>query len=944
MRHRKILQFSLALLLIFSLILPGSLFVSSASAAEEAVLENNFDDGTEQGWIPRGSVTLKSVTETASSGTHSLKTTGATASWNGPSLNATEILDKGATYLISGQVKLVKGKPASKLKFTVERKPTNGDTGYDQVNSPVEVTDAAWVKLEGEYSYTDNVSALLLYVESDDPTSEFYLDDVKITLTKAAPPGAADPEPVDESLDQSGIQSDFEDNTVQGWESRIGVEKVEVTTADAHSGTHSLLTTGREQPYSAPKIDATNKIHRNSKYNVSVWVKLAPGEQPTNFRLSLQRDLNGESSYDTIVGNTEITADNWVELKGSYTLGSAADAVTVYVETAEGTQSYYIDDFSLTHASGRDVQLDIPSIAEHYSGQFEIGAAINPIQTEGKYSTFIKKQYNVIVAENAMKPGPMQPTEGNFFWDDADKLVKFGKDNGIPIRFHTLVWHSQAAEWMFLDKDGNPMQPTEENKKLLLDRMETHIRTIAVRYKDVIRDWDVVNEVIDEGQPDGMRNSIWYQITGTEYIERAFRVTREVAGEDAKLYINDYNTHAPRKRDFLYDLVTKLLDKGVPIDGVGHQTHINIVSPPISQMRESIEKFAALGLDNQITELDVSIYANDSDSYDVVPEDVLIKQAYRYKEVFDMFSELKDSISSVILWGTDDSGTWLKTFPITRINLPLLFDENMQAKYAYWALVDIDRVPPPPVEVVIEKQQTKAVNGKPVIDGEMDAIWSKTPEVSTDIWVTGNSGATAKVRTLWEDGYLYVYANVTDSKLSKASPNVWEQDSFEIFVDQNNAQTDAYQADDAQFRVNFENEQSYGGAASADNFTTATKVVPGGYVVEAAIKLDPAFIKEGAKIGFDLQVNNDEDGNGTRDSVAIWSDPTGASFQNTQNFGALELVKGSIQSTSKVHIVKSGENLSKIAQQYGLTWQDLQKLNQLKNPNLIHPNQEIRLP
>ncbi len=132
---------------------------------------------------------------------------------------------------------------------------------------------------------------------------------------------------------------------------------------------------------------------------------------------------------------------------------------------------------------------------------------------------------------------------------------------------------------------------------------------------------------------------------------------------------------------------------------------------------------------------------------------------------------------------------------------------------------------------------------------------------------------------------------MTDKKLSKASANTYEQDSIEVFLDQNNAKTAAYQADDAQYRVNFDNEQSFNGDAKAELIRSATRIVPGGYIVELAIKLDAVTPAAGVRIGFDFQVNNDEDGDGVRDSVAIWHDPTGQSYQNTSKIGVLEFGK-----------------------------------------------------
>jgi endo-1,4-beta-xylanase len=1036
------------LALLVSMLGPHSFMLHTTHAAEPVVLvQSNFEDGTAQGWGPRGSgVAVAPVTEVSHAGTYSLKTTGRTANWHGPSLDLTSRLQKGVTYAFEGYVRLVAGQPASTVKMTVQRSPVGDTTKYDQVVSSATngVTDAAWVKLAGEYSFATDVSALQLYVESSDPTSQYYLDDLTITQIASDPGGQPAP----------GTASNFEDGTTQGWGPRIGGETVAVTNADQHGGSYSLLTTGRQNTYDGPSLNILNKLTKGAKYHVSVWVKLAPGEAETNLRVSIQRAYQGTQNYDTVVGNTPVTANQWVNLKADYTLNNTVDALSIYVESATGTPSFYIDDVALTYVPQQPlppIQTDIPSVYQTLASYFPIGAAIEPGQLDSRHhAQLLKLHFNSIVAENVMKPGPIQPTEGQFNWTDADTLVQFARANNQHMRGHTLVWHQQNPSWLFKDANGNDLQPTEAHKTLLLQRLEAHIRAVAGRYKDDIFAWDVVNEVIDPVQANCMRRSPWYTITGVDYIATAFRVAREVA-PNAKLYINDYSTTDRRKRECIYNLVRDLKAQGVPIDGVGHQMHVNIESPSGPVIEETIQLFAGLGLDNQITELDMSVYTNDTDTYTTVPEEILIKQGYRYQEIFDAFKRQKDHISSVTLWGMGDDHTWLKTFPITRLDLPLLFDEQLQAKYAYWGVVDPSRLPVliqrrdipkgapkvdgkselawdmlPPVQVEsvghaaasfkllwderslyviadvqdstndktdtvdlfidenngktgtyqsddaryrvrrdgsssagldakVEKtatgyrveaaiplkagaaldrqigfdmrftdasdsgapiswndtthrqntdtskwgtltlvpavKLTRAIQGTPTIDGIADPVWLAAPEITTHTWVQGTSGSTARVKTMWDASYMYILAVVTDNRLSKASPNPWEQDSIEVFVDQNNAKTTSYQPDDGQYRVNYANEQSYGGAASADTFVTATTIIPGGYVVEAAIRLDAVQAQENASIGFDVQVNNDEQGNGTRSSVVTWSDPSGLSYRNTSKLGVLQFVK-----------------------------------------------------
>lgn len=1035
------------LAIVMSLLAPLSFTLPTAHAAEPRVLvQSDFEDGTTQGWGPRGSgVVVAPASEVSHGGVYSLQTIGRTASWHGPSLDLTATLDKDVRYAIAGYVRLLAGQPASTLKITVQREAAGG-TQWDQVavSATDGVTDAAWVKLAGEYSFATDVSALQLYVESDDPTSHYYLDDLTITQLSSDPGGQPAP----------GAASDFEDGTTQGWGPRIGVETVAVTEADRHGGSYSLLTTGRQNPYDGPSLNILNKLTRGATYRVSVWVKLAAGEAETPLRVSIQRSYQGSTSYDTVVGNTPITANQWVNLTATYTLNTTVDALAIYVESASGTPAFSIDDFALTYIPPQPlppIQTDLPSVYQELAAYFPVGAAIEPSQLESsRHVELLKHHFNSIVAENEMKPSPLQPTEGQFNWTAADTLVQFARANNRHMRGHTLVWHNQNPAWLFKDANGNDLQPTAAHKALLLQRLDNHIRAVVGRYKDDITAWDVVNEVIDPAQPNCLRRSPWYTITGVDYIATAFRVAREAA-PNARLYINDYSTTDRRKRDCLYSLVRDLQTEGVPIDGVGHQMHITIDSPSGAVIEETIQLFAGLGLDNQITELDMSVYTNDTATYTTVPQDILITQGYRYHEVFDAFKRQRAHISSVTLWGLGDDHTWLKTFPIARLDLPLLFDEQLQAKYAYWGVVDPSRLPVriqqrdvsegtpkvdgkseqvwdmlPPVTVgsatthgaafkllwdarylyliadvrdltddqadtvdlfvdenngktstyqsddarytvrrdgsssrgvearvaktatgyrveaairlktaatmnrplgfdlrvtdasnagapiswndTTHRQHTdtsrwgiitltpavklaRAIHGTPTIDGSAEPIWSQVPEMTTQTWVLGTSGSTAKVKTMWDAGHLYLLAVVTDSRLSTASPNPWEQDSVEIFVDQNNAKTASYQPDDAQYRVNYANEQSYGGAAARDMFVTATRQVPGGYVVEAAMTLDVVQAQENGFIGFDIQVNNDEQGNGTRSSVVTWSDPSGLSYQNTSRFGVLQFVK-----------------------------------------------------
>ncbi len=1012
----------------------AALFASVlASSATAQVVSNTFDDLTTQGWGPRGSVAVVSSTEVARSGSASLKTTGRTATWNGPVLDLRARLARNATYQVSGWVRLAAGQPASALKFTLERTPVAGSTTYSQVTAPQTVTDGAWVQLQGTLSLpAEDNTVCVLYLESDDATSAYHLDD--FTITALTTPGCPQP------LDQSGLFTDFESGTNQGWTGR-GPAVLTNVTGVSQSGTRSLSVTGRAASWQGPSINALCKLHRGSKYLVSLWVRLLPGETASDIRVSLQAGLGGVTTYNTVIGNTRVTDAAWVNLRTEYTFALDVDQLSLYVETASGTASFYVDDFVLTYLPTLPIQTNIPSLKEVLEPYFPLGAAIEEGNLVGVQRQLLLKHYSQITAGNAMKWDALQPTEGNFNWARADAFANFARQNGLRMRGHTLLWHAQTPAWVFQDAAGQALQPNNPaHRTLLLQRLRTHIHAVVPRYLDIIDSWDVVNEVIDPSQPGGLRNSPWLQIIGPDFIDHAFRYAAEVAGDTA-LFINDYSTEDAAKREALRVVVQGLLDRNVPVDGVGHQAHINVAWPSMDAIRQTLQTFAAMGLMNEITEFDMSAYTN-STSTAPVSQETLVLQGYRYRDVFNVYREQAAIINSVTIWGLGDDSSWLKTSPITRDDKPLPFDEQLQAKPAYWGIVDPTQLPIDPkamnitrvskwtvgvaeafwnalapeplstggnapstatfrsvwngdkvyirvdvtdktrsssdlVEVFLgstrytfralgvqsatganavgvpnatgyvvyavlpagqalsvggslaldvrvtdsatkqkqswsdtnhtqetdldargtlnligQKRTARTLRGTPVIDGYADTLWNATDMFETKSFVLGSSGATAQVRTLWDDGHLYVYAIVTDPLLSKASPNPWEEDSVEIFVDANNGQTVTYQADDSQFRVNYDNERSFGGGATAARIVSSTRTIPGGYIVEAALAIDGLAAREGGYIGFDLQVNNDGAGDGVRSSVALWNDTTGNAYLDPSQFGALQLMRG----------------------------------------------------
>lgn len=332
---------------------------------------------------------------------------------------------------------------------------------------------------------------------------------------------------------------------------------------------------------------------------------------------------------------------------------------------------------------------DDKGLKEYYKGYFPMGVAVSPQVLKGPEAALILKHFNSLTAENAMKMGPIHPEENRYNWAPADGIVSFAQEHGLRMRGHTLCWHNQTPDWLFVDKDGNTV-----SKEVLLQRLKAHITEVVTRYKGKIYAWDVVNEVIDDDDSKFFRESKWYSICGDEFIAKAFEYAHE-ADPDALLFYNDYNTESAGKRERIYKLVKQLMDAKVPIHGVGLQGHWSIYEPSEKDLRTSIEKFSSLGLKVQITELDVSVYPLEHSRREPRPNEpskltaeMEQRQVEQYTMFFKVFREYKNAITGVTFWNVSDKHSWLDSFPVRgRKNYPLLFDQNLQPKKAYWEVV-----------------------------------------------------------------------------------------------------------------------------------------------------------------------------------------------------------------------------------------------------------------
>lgn len=295
-----------------------------------------------------------------------------------------------------------------------------------------------------------------------------------------------------------------------------------------------------------------------------------------------------------------------------------------------------------------------------------VGTAIdNDRLSDPTYRRIASSQFNSVTAENVMKWETIEPSRGEFDFGPGDRLVDFAQRNDQLVYGHVLVWHSQLAPWV-TESDFSPQE--------LRTVMTDHITEVAGHYRGQVQRWDVVNEPLNE---DGtLRETVFQQKLGESYIADAFRAAH-AADPDAELFINDYNMEGiTAKTDGMYRLVKRLLAQGVPIDGVGVQGHLTLGNVP-EDMRQNLQRFADLGLEVVITELDVRMELPATGAK-------LVQQAKDYHQVTKACLRVK-RCTGITVWGLGDADSWVPGW-FEGEGAATLYDEDYRRKPAYHAM------------------------------------------------------------------------------------------------------------------------------------------------------------------------------------------------------------------------------------------------------------------
>jgi endo-1,4-beta-xylanase len=479
-----------------------------------------------------------------------------------------------------------------------------------------------------------------------------------------------------------------------------GAAKVTIDDSQFYEGVHSLLVTGRTAIWNGATVDLTKSLTIGENYQIEAYVRYENGPDTIRFDCKLEKN---NSEYLNVASNI-VKKGEWTLLKGSMILPEGTSTASVYIETAIGSEGseyfdFYVDGVKLMREEVAADRGELPALKEVYQNHYSMGVAATVYEISPERKVLIEEQFNSFTPGNELKPDslldyaacisdPRYEENPQVNLSKAEPLFRCCQEKGIAMRGHVLVWHSQTPRWFFTEGYSKEEDAPFVSKERMLRRLENYIKNVLeqvqTKYPGMIYAWDVVNEAINpgDGEKGGYRSkdSLWYQVIGPQFVEKSFEYARKYSDPEIKLFYNDYNTEEPARMLAIYDLVAGLKEKGL-IDGIGLQTHITTEAPSLIDIENSIRKYGELGLDLQITELDMGMEEKTEESY--------LHQATRYKRLFTMFKHLDETgaadITNITFWGLSDDVSWLSKPGIP--SYPLLFDQYLIQKPAFWGVI-----------------------------------------------------------------------------------------------------------------------------------------------------------------------------------------------------------------------------------------------------------------
>jgi len=481
------------------------------------------------------------------------------------------------------------------------------------------------------------------------------------------------------------VENGFE-TTYEGFTNLGEMTSLEAVTDTAYNSLRSMFVSNRRTSADGACSNKGFYLYGGQVYDYSVWVYADTDE---TFKLGASYINGGETSGVDVFATVNARAGEWTELKGSYKAPASATDITVSL-TTDSTSDFWFDDFLVTGSANATLNASAATqgLKDVYGKYFKFGTCVgNNYTSNSPLMALALREFNSFTCENELKPNQTIVQSGSTDTDikvslnNAASILDFAQKNNIGVRGHTFVWHNQTPDWFWssnINGGGGNASVAQMNS-----RMESYIKNmfaaIKTQYPTLnLYAYDVVNEAFTNdggglrkasGETGG--DSRWTAIYGDDtFIVNAFKYARQYAPASCKLFYNDYNEYIGAKTTDIINLVTKIKAQG-NIDGIGMQSHLSISYPDNATYRTAVERFAATGLELQVTELDITHDNNNA------------ALTQKYKDIMGIIMDNKENFTSVTVWGITDNLSWRSG------NNPLLFDGSMNPKDAYKAVVEV---------------------------------------------------------------------------------------------------------------------------------------------------------------------------------------------------------------------------------------------------------------
>ncbi len=840
-------------------------------APEGETTEGFFDDFTDSTmlWSGRGDAKCTVADGEGVDGGDCLFTEGRTKLWNGPSSNKTLVMNAGGYYEMSGWVKYTGDEWTDTQAFTMNMQfQQNGKECYVEIGK-VTATKGEWAYIESRYTIPSDASNFVVYFQTaykpdaqvvEQDLMDFYIDDVKAVALPAP----------EAQMDIPSLKDVYEDYFILG--GSCSKADLDVQAArDIIVKHYDSLTFGNNL-----KPDYTLDQAASLKYLAET------GD-----------DTNPQVNIDQARAQIEFCVENNIPIRGH-----------VLVWHSQSPDWFFKEGFS------------------------DDGDWVTPEVMNKRLENYIKNLMDTLATE--------YPDADFYAWDVVNEAFS---ETGTMREAGSNIAKTGQSAWMSVYGDDSFINKAFEYARKYAPEGCKLFYNDYNEYTPAKRDAIIEKcaEIKAEGNIDGigMQSHIGMSYPSLELYEEAFHKYNELGLEihvteldiDQKSNTPEAQLELAKRYQEVFRLYKKLVNEGVNITavvtwGISDNTSWIGGFPNLfnSEYQAKDAFYAVVDTDTdvkliqtanaiRITENDSIAQALEVQKKNWVGDDGYFKiVVMEDDDVADSFhvcleiTTLNDGDKFRVITAPDDpdidsewsSGTAGSV--IYDLWLPGKISDfkfDIQINDTIWNGYDFENQTGNmgTVYVVNMPRIAEASYGTPVIDGAVDSEWADCTPIETDKFTMGTAPATGISRMMWDSDFVYILTEVTDPLLSKASANAYEQDTVEIFFDENNGKTTGYEADDIQCRVNFDNEKTVTDGRSLDDFISAVTITDTGYIVEMAIPYVNAPFEYGQVVGFDVQIN-DDDGSGERTGIANWSDITGMGYTNTTGFGVLKLVEG----------------------------------------------------